>query len=83
VALADRFANAKPARKGPDCSIKTLLAGMDGADREALQAALDDESIQSRIIWRVLIDEGYEVSDAPIARHRRGLCLCSRSDLQS
>jgi len=83
VALADRFASYKPALKGPACSIGSLLAGMDADDKVALQRALDDESIQSRTIWRVLVDEGYEVSDSPIGRHRRGLCQCSRSDLQS
>jgi hypothetical protein len=83
VALADRFASYKPAPKGPACSIGSLLAGMDADDKVALQQALDDTSIQSRTIWRVLIDEGYEISDAPIARHRRGLCLCSRKDSQS
>jgi hypothetical protein len=28
-----------------------------------------------------LIDEGHEISDTPINRHRRGLCQCSRKDL--
>jgi len=83
VTLNNRFATAKPARKGPTCSVKLLLASMDEHERDTLIAAFDDETIQSRTIWRVLIDEGYEISDSPIGRHRRGLCLCSRKDLQS
>lgn len=83
MALAAKFEQAKPARKGPPCTVGLLLDFMTKDDREALIAALADDSIESRTIWRVLIDEGHEISDTPINRHRRGLCQCSRKDLQN
>jgi hypothetical protein len=82
MALAAKFTQAKAARKGPPCTVGLLLSFMTGDDRAALEAALADESIESRTIWRVLVEEGHEISDTPIARHRRGMCLCSRKDLQ-
>ena len=82
MALAAKFTQAKTARKGPPCTVGLLLSFMTGDDRAALEAALGDESIESRTIWRVLVEEGHEISDTPIARHRRGMCLCSRKDLQ-
>ena len=78
--LAHKFTQAKTAQKGPPCTVGLLLAFMTADDRAALIAALDDPSIQSRTIWRVLVEEGHEISDTPIGRHRRGMCLCSRKD---
>jgi hypothetical protein len=83
VALGDKFTQAKTTRKGPPCSVGVLLSSMTKDDREALIAALADPSIESRTIWRVLIDEGHEISDTPIGRHRNGVCQCSRQDLPS
>ena len=80
MALAQKFTQAKTAQKGPPCTVGLLLKFMTADDRAALIAALDDPSIQSRTIWRVLVEEGHEISDTPISRHRRGMCLCSRKD---
>lgn len=70
MALAAKFTQAKTSRKGPPCSVGLLLAFMSKDDRAALVAALADPSIESRTIWRVLVEEGHEISDTPIARHR-------------
>lgn len=82
MALAAKFTQAKTARKGPPCSMGLLLSFMTEVDRAALQAALADPSIESRTIWRVLVEEGHEISDTPIGRHRNGVCQCSRKDSQ-
>ena len=79
--LAEKFIQAKTPRKGPPCTVGLLLQFMTEDDKAALIAALADPSIESRTIWRVLVEEGHEISDTPIARHRRGMCLCSRKDL--
>lgn len=83
MALSAKFTQAKTSRKGPPCTVGLLLEFMSDDDRTALVAALADPSIESRTIWRVLIDEGHEISDTPIGRHRNGVCQCSRRDLQS
>jgi hypothetical protein len=81
--LADKFTQAKTARKGPPCTVGLLLSFMSKDDHAALVAALADPSIESRTIWRVLVEEGHEISDTPIGRHRKGMCLCSRKDSQN
>ena len=80
MALSAKFTQAKTARKGPPCTVGLLLKFMSKDDRAALIAALNTPTIQSRTIWRVLVEEGHEISDTPIGRHRRGMCQCSRND---
>lgn len=80
MSLAERLRNVSAERKGPPCTIRVLLDGMTKEDKQALTEVLADPTVQSRAIWRALVAEGYEVSDSPVARHRKGLCLCSRSD---
>ena len=82
MALDAKFTQAKTARKGPPCTVGLLMDFMTEDDRAALVAALADPAIESRTIWRVLVEEGHEISDTPIGRHRRGMCLCSRKDSQ-
>ena len=80
--LADKFMQAKTVRKGPLCTVGAMLSSMTPEDRDAVNQALNTPMVTSRTIWRVLVEEGYNISDTPIARHRRGMCLCSRKDLQ-
>ena len=80
MALAAKFTQAKTARKGPPCTVGSLLKFMSADDRAALIAALNTPTIQSRTIWRVLVEEGHDISDTPIGRHRRGMCQCSHND---
>lgn len=82
MALTDKFTRAKTARKGPPCTVGALLSFMTDEDRDAVNQAFNNPMVTSRTIWRVLVEEGHEISDTPIARHRKGMCLCSRKDLQ-
>jgi hypothetical protein len=83
VSLAERLRNMNAERKGPPCTIGVLLEGMTKEDACALTEALADPALQSRAIWRALVAEGYEITDSPVTRHRKGLCLCSRIDSQA
>ena len=83
MSLADRLQHAKAERKGPRCSVAKLMDRMPAQDREALQAALDDDQLEARAIWRALLAEGYDITDQPLGRHRRGICQCSRIDSQN
>ena len=83
MSLAQRLATVSAERKGPPCTVRVLLDGMEHDDATALLDAMADPAVQSRAIWRALVAEGYEISDSPVARHRKGLCLCSRNALQA
>ena len=80
MSLAERLRSVSKEPKGPPCTIRLLLDGMTKEDAQALTDVLADPTVQSRAIWRALVAEGYEISDSPVTRHRKGICLCSRSD---
>lgn len=77
--LAAIKAQATATIPGPKCFIARALADMTPADAADLRAALDDTSISSAAIAKVLSDRGWKMSHAPVQRHRRrgnGGCSC-------
>lgn len=63
-------------RKSRHCTVHLLLASMDTKDQSDLETALEDLTIQSTIIQRVLERKGYKIASTALARHRRGDCAC-------
>ena len=69
-------------RRGPNCSVSSLLATLEApaADqlRTALAAKLPDGSFRytATSIQRVLKGRGVIIDDKTINRHRRGQCRC-------
>lgn len=74
MALKDSLDANMKTKKGPSCTVCTLIGLMDEEDRNDLQAAFDDQIYTSMGIARALKSEGYEVSGQSIQRHRRGDC---------
>jgi len=76
MGLADQFAALRPNYGGTRCAVGRTLDLMDPDDRAALQAALDNRGIQGAGISLVLRDNGHDVGDQAVSRHRRGVCSC-------
>jgi hypothetical protein len=66
-----------PVRKFP-CAVRTFWETLGEADREILMSNLCDLSIGSKTLEKALRNVGVTLSDTAIARHRSGLCSCSR-----
>lgn len=76
--LADAFAAAERKRNGPQCRVGLLLSELDADDRVALETALLGTTY-STVLAEVLSQQGHEITDDPINRHRKGRCKCPRS----
>ena len=74
--MADDLAKLRPNHGGTPCSVQTVLKEMNAKDREALLEAIDNPRIQSAGITTVLRNRGYQIAEAAVARHRRGVCRC-------
>lgn len=80
MGLAERL-NEYPKQfpKGPKCYVWIVLESFQGADREALEAALEPNSgWTATALLTPLRDEGHNLSKSSIERHRRGECACPR-----
>lgn len=77
MALADKIANP-PADviHGLPCSIGALIAQLDGAELDALNAMLYELGWNAGQIYDALRDEGYVVGRQSVNRHRGRKCRC-------
>lgn len=66
-----------PKRKFP-CAVRTFWETLSEADREILMSNLCDLSIGHKTLEKALSNVGVTLSDTAIARHRTGLCSCSK-----
>ena len=66
-----------PTRKFP-CAVRTFWETLEEADREILMSNLCDLSIGHKTLEKALRNVGVALSDTAIARHRTGLCSCSK-----
>jgi hypothetical protein len=78
MALADRVKNPAPNIHGTPCSVRTLLDTLQGDELAALQHMLGSREWSQAMVWKALVDEGYEVGQQSINRHRGGKCRCAR-----
>lgn len=56
------------------CGMCKLLKELPTNEREALDERMKDERIGHALLSRILKQNGYNISDGVIGRHRRGLC---------
>jgi hypothetical protein len=66
-----------PTRKFP-CAVRSFWETLSEADREILMSNLCDFSIGHKTLEKALRNVGVVLSDTAIARHRTGLCSCSK-----
>jgi hypothetical protein len=85
MSLAQRLAEASNATSKSLCKIGIILAdeNLPTADRTVLKEILDlPEGTPNRLnnaaIAKVLREEGYDLSNSAVDRHRRTDCPCSR-----
>lgn len=64
-------------RRGPRCSVHTLLRSLPDVESRALATMLDDNGWLGSDIAKVIRSEvGVTISGTTIQRHRRGDCSC-------
>ena len=56
------------------CSVCTLLNELNDKERAALQQRLDDKNVTHISLSTVLKNNGYEIGDSVVGRHRRKIC---------
>jgi hypothetical protein len=86
MSLSDKLSAANTTYVVRLCKIGNLLAGttLPEQDKANLKAVLDvEETNPSRInnstIGRILREEGHDISNSAVDRHRRGDCPCKRT----
>jgi hypothetical protein len=85
MSLSDKLSNASKVSTTRLCKIGLIISSdsLSKEDRENLKAVLEvPEMDPSRIpnvqIGRILREEGYDISNSAVDRHRRGECPCKR-----
>lgn len=76
MSLRDQIAAETVIKKGPTCSVATLMGELSKDDAEALAEALATQRVPGTAIERALLREGHRMPAATIQRHRRGMCSC-------
>lgn len=74
MGLSDRLAEYERPRIGAKCRTCELLESLPDNEREALQSALADPRFSNAGLAKILRDEGYQMADSTVRRHRRGEC---------
>lgn len=85
MSLSERFAQASTATSNTLCKIGLILANekIPAEERKVLLEILEvpdgaPNRLNNSSIGRVLRDEGYDLSNSAVDRHRRKDCPCSR-----
>lgn len=61
------------------CAVKTFWDSLSEADKEIFMTALADPSISNNALSNALkLQANTRLADTSIAKHRRGLCQCSK-----
>lgn len=71
--LLDRIEKEPPNLGGRLRGIPFVLSRMTFEDQKDLMTALRNPEIQTSIISRILVDEGYQISRSAVDRYRRSL----------
>ena len=76
MGLLDDLKDEKKLAKLPNanCTTCDLLIALPKAEREALEARLNDRTITHASISRVLRANGYDIKEGTLGRHRKNGC---------
>jgi hypothetical protein len=85
MSLADKLGSASERAKNLKCKIGALISGdaLSKKDKENLEAALDvpmsdPGRIPNSTMGALLREEGYDISNSAVDRHRARSCPCYR-----
>lgn len=62
---------------GIPCPVAAVLEQLPPKDRQVLEGALEDASVQHAAIERVLKEEGIRLPQLAVGRHRNKGCRCA------
>jgi len=86
MSLSDKLSAVNTTHVVRLCKIGSLLEGstLPDQDKANLKAVLDVEEnnptrINNSTIGRILREEGHDISNSAVDRHRRGDCPCKRT----
>ena len=69
----------KTARSKYPCAVRTFYETLSQADKEILMDALTDPNVSHNGLSRALREQANtRLADTSIAKHRQGLCSCSK-----
>ena len=76
MGLLDDLSNVQAFGKAQSlfCAVCCLLGELPDIEREALIKSMAQPKIGHTTLSRVLKENGYNISDGVIGRHRRGMC---------
>ena len=77
MSLSKRLAEYQPPKVGGYCRTCQLLNDLPKDEAESLRKALADPRISNAGLSRILKDEGYNIADSTVRRHRKGECTTS------
>ena len=87
MSLAQRLSQASGTGAGLPCKVGSLLSGdqLSKEDRTKLADVLETPygtsgRLPNTIIAAALRDEGFDIGDAAVTKHRRGSCPCFGSN---
>jgi hypothetical protein len=76
MGLLDDLSNVEAFGKAQSlfCGVCTLLGELPEAEREALTATMARPKVSHTALSKVLKENGHNISDGVMGRHRRGVC---------
>ena len=76
MGLLDDLSNAESFGKAQSlfCGVCTLLGELPEAERAALLKRMAEPRVSHMALSRILKENGYNISDGVMGRHRRGVC---------
>lgn len=75
MSLRAAYEQQKATKVAP-CRVRSIVAELEGDDRDWLVEALESDSEPSAWIAAALTEAGLKVSDHTVGRHRDDLCSC-------
>lgn len=86
MSLSDKLKSAQIEASSSLCKLGELLVGnkLSASDKQNLKAILDTPvdqpgRVSNTELGRILREEGYNISNSSIDRHKRGDCSCRES----
>jgi hypothetical protein len=85
MSLSDKLIEATERAASSACKLGILLIGEKLSDKEKQQLTLilqvpedDPRRVSNSSLGKVLREEGFDISNSSVDRHRRGDCSCAR-----